>query len=63
MCMENDPNNTNAPATKADLNTEFGKFEQRLDKSWMNAFPSRQTSFWKPSASLWRKSWTRNSIP
>jgi hypothetical protein len=32
MCMENDPNNTNAFATKADLNAEFGKFEQKLDK-------------------------------
>ena len=30
--MENDPHNTNAPATKADLNVEFGKFEEKLDK-------------------------------
>jgi DNA repair ATPase RecN len=30
--MENDPQNTNAPATQADLNAEFGKFEQKLDK-------------------------------
>ncbi len=32
MYMENDPNNTNAFATKADLNAAFGKFEQKLDK-------------------------------
>src|SRR5437879_1726422 len=31
-CMENDPNNVNAPVTKADLKAEFGKFEERLDK-------------------------------
>jgi hypothetical protein len=30
--MENDPNNANAPVTKADLKAEFGKFEERLDK-------------------------------
>jgi hypothetical protein len=30
--MENDRHNTNAPATKADLNVEFGKFEEKLDK-------------------------------
>jgi|SRR5438876_1657243 len=32
MCMENNSNNTNAPATKADLNIAFGKFEQKLDQ-------------------------------
>src|SRR6266566_300341 len=32
MCMENDPNNTKAFATKVDLNAEFGKFEQKLEK-------------------------------
>jgi len=32
MYMENDPNNTNAFATKADLNAAFGNFEQKLDK-------------------------------
>ena len=32
MYMENDPNNTKAFATKADLNAAFGKFEQKLDK-------------------------------
>src|SRR5881227_1080073 len=31
-CMENDPNNANAPVTKAELKAEFGKFEERLDK-------------------------------
>src|SRR2546428_13480407 len=31
-CMENDPNNADAPVTKADLKAEFGKFEERLDK-------------------------------
>ena len=30
--MENDLHNINAPATKADLNVEFGKFEEKLDK-------------------------------
>jgi len=30
--MENDPNNANAPATKADLRAEFGKFEEKLDQ-------------------------------
>jgi DNA repair ATPase RecN len=30
--MENDPHNTNTPATKADLNVEFGKFEEKLDQ-------------------------------
>src|SRR6266478_4499746 len=32
MYMENDPNNTNAFPTKADLNAAFGKFEQKLDQ-------------------------------
>ena len=32
ICMENDPNNADAPVTKADLKAEFGKFEERLDK-------------------------------
>jgi len=31
-CMENDPNNADAPVTKAGLKAEFGKFEERLDK-------------------------------
>jgi hypothetical protein len=31
--MENDSNNPNAPATKADLNAEFGKFEEKLHKN------------------------------
>lgn len=31
-CMENGPHNANAPATKADLNAEFGVFEDKLDK-------------------------------
>src|SRR5439155_20102115 len=31
-CMENDPNNANAPVTKAVLKAELGKFEERLDK-------------------------------
>jgi len=31
-CMENDPNNANAPVTKAELKAELGKFEERLDK-------------------------------
>ncbi len=31
-CMENDPDNANAPVTKAELKAEFGKFEERLDK-------------------------------
>src|SRR6267154_218842 len=30
--MENDPNTTNAFATKANLNAAFGKFEEKLDK-------------------------------
>ena len=30
--MENDPNNANAPATKADLNAEFGKFEEKMEQ-------------------------------
>ncbi len=30
--MEDDPNNTSAPAAKADLNAEFGKLEQKLDR-------------------------------
>jgi DNA repair ATPase RecN len=30
--MENGPHNANAPATKADLNAEFGVFEDKLDK-------------------------------
>ena len=29
--MENGPNNANAPATKADLNAEFGKFEEQAN--------------------------------
>ena len=31
-CMENNPNNANAPVTKADLKAGFGKFEEKLDK-------------------------------
>src|SRR5438874_12667291 len=30
-CMENDPDNANAPVTKAELKAELGKFEERLD--------------------------------
>jgi hypothetical protein len=31
-CMENDPNNASAPATKADLDAGFAKLEEKLDK-------------------------------
>lgn len=30
--MENDPNNANVPATKADLDTGFSRFEEKLDQ-------------------------------
>ena len=32
MCMENNPNNTDAPVTKAGLNAEFGKFEEKMER-------------------------------
>src|SRR5437899_5832049 len=32
QCMDDDPNNANAPVTKAGLDAEFRKFEERLDK-------------------------------
>ena len=32
MCMENNPNNADAPVTKADLKAEFGKFEEKMEK-------------------------------
>lgn len=31
MCMENNPNNANAPVTKADLKAEVGKFEEKME--------------------------------
>jgi DNA repair ATPase RecN len=30
--MENNPNNADAPVTKADLRAEFAKFEEKLDQ-------------------------------
>ena len=32
MCMENNPNNTDAPVTKAGLKAEFGKFEEKMEQ-------------------------------
>ena len=32
MCMENDPNNADAPVTKAGLKAEFGKFEEKMEQ-------------------------------
>ena len=35
MCMENNPNNADAPVTKADLKAEFGKFEEKMEGETM----------------------------
>ena len=32
MSMENDPNNVNAPVTRAGLKAEFGKFEEKIEQ-------------------------------
>src|SRR2546426_7439737 len=32
MCMENNPNNTDARVTKAGLQAEFGKFEEKMEQ-------------------------------
>ena len=32
MSMENDPNNANAPVTRAGLKAEFGKFEEKIEQ-------------------------------
>src|SRR5713226_9130024 len=32
MSMENDPNNADAPVTKAGLKAEFGKFEEKIEQ-------------------------------
>jgi hypothetical protein len=61
--MENDPNNTNAPATKDDLNAEFSKFEQKLDEKLDERLSEQANLILEPSAGLRRRSWIRNSIP
>ena len=33
--MENNPNNADAPVTKADLKAEFGKFEEKMEGETM----------------------------
>ena len=32
MCMENNPNNADAPVTRAGLKAEFGKFEEKMEQ-------------------------------